>query len=117
LTALLWRAKVMAVAEEKDWLGEGLDAVEQVFNELQESYDSLPDKKTAISKLASASETIKKELDPHYGCQFARSSKAINKAIRQVDTKKDPDQIYRKVERTISKDIRECFKQQYGEIL
>lgn len=107
----------MAVAEEKDWLSDGLDAVETVFNQVQESYDSLPDKKTAIAKLSGAAETVKKELAPHYGCEFSRSSKAINKAVRDVDTRKDPNKVYKKVERALSKDIRECFKQQYGEIL
>ncbi len=105
------------VADEKDWLSDGLDSVEKILNAVQESYDSLPDKEKAQAPLSHAQKVISEEIGKNYSCSFSNTPKALTKLSKGMKRLKDPDKAYRRVERAISKDVRECFKAEYGEIL
>lgn len=100
----------------KDWLNEGLDAVNTVFDKVQASYDALPDKARSAELLTEATTVITKEIDGNFKCKFDSAKKAIAKASKKKHLV-DPEKTFKRIERAISRDVRECFKLEYGEIL
>ncbi len=97
-------------------MNDGLDTVEKVLGTVQESYDALPDKERSTELLNQAAATINQELDGSYKCQFDNAKKAIAKAARKKRLD-DPDKTFKRIERAISRDVRECFKVEYGDVL
>jgi len=100
----------------KDWLSEGLDTVEKVMDTVQEAYDALPSKQKTLGLLNQANSIISQEIDGSYNCQFDNVKKAIKRAAskKRLD---DPDKTFKRIERAISRDVRNCFKVEYGDIL
>ncbi len=100
----------------KDFLNDGLDTVEKVMDVIQESYDSLPDKKKSKELLITAGDIIKSEIGDNYQCKFSHATETIIKVSKKRDWS-DPEKIYKKLQRAVSKDIRECFSAEYGDIM
>lgn len=100
----------------KDWLSEGLDTVEKVMNTVQEGYDALPNKQKTAELLNRANSIINQEIDGSYQCQLENTKKAIKRAAskKRLD---DPDKTFKRIERALSRDVRNCFKVEYGDIL
>ena len=103
-------------AKPKDWLNEGLDTVEKVLGVVQESYDALPDKQKTAELLNQAVVIIDQEITGSYKCRLDHAKKAIS-GVAKKKRLEDPGKAFKRIERAISKDVRECFKVEYGDIL
>ena len=101
----------------KEWLNEGLDSIEQVFDELQDAYDRLPDRDAALKSVGAAAKVVKEDMEGQYQCEFGRSVKALRKLSRDVGSNGDAEKAFKKAERALSKNLRECFQSEYGDIL
>lgn len=101
----------------KEWLNEGLDSVEAVFNSLQDAYDKLPDRATALKSVGAAAKVVKDDMEGQYQCEFSRSVRALRRLSRDVEGNADAEKAFKKAERALSKNLRECFQSEYGDIL
>ena len=104
------------VAKKKDWLNEGLDSVEKIMDTVQESYDALPNKEKTLKLLEHAESLISSEIDGNFSCHLDNTKKAMKRAAskKRLD---DPEKTFNRIQRAISKDVRNCFKVEYGELV
>jgi len=102
--------------KKKDWLNDGLDSVEKILDFVQESYDALPDKAKSQELLRKATKIIETDVNGSYQCRLDNSQKAIGRVLK-LKRLDDPEKSFKRIERAISKDVRQCFKVEYGDII